>query len=85
VIRRFWLDRSEDPTGVSGTGIVAEGVVFSDGSCAMRWLTEVSSTAIYSSLDAVRRIHGHDGATEILLENGGLPGPLAPHLVEEGS
>lgn len=67
--RRIWLDRKRDLTGVSGTGIVAEGVVFSDGTVVLRWLTEVNSTAIYPSLDAVRRIHGHDGATEILMDD----------------
>lgn len=49
---------------MSGTGVVAEGVEFADGVCAMRWLTPVRSTAIYASLEELRAIHGHDGATE---------------------
>jgi len=35
-VRRFFLDRMEDETGVSGSGLVAEGVVFWDGTVAMR-------------------------------------------------
>lgn len=60
------LVRHDDLTGVSGCGYVAQGVVFDDGTCAMRWLTETRSTAIYADLDDVRTIHGHGGATEIV-------------------
>jgi len=34
-MRTFFLERIEDETGISGTGIVAEGVEFSDGQIAM--------------------------------------------------
>ena len=34
--RRFLLLREEDISGVSGTGIVAEGIEFYDGVCALR-------------------------------------------------
>lgn len=66
-MRAFYLDRQEDASGVSGTGRVAEGVVFSDGSCALRWLTKVKSTCFYPNLKAVKTIHGHDGKTNITL------------------
>ena len=36
-MRTFRLIRDEDPTGISGTGSVAEGVEFDDGTVAMRW------------------------------------------------
>lgn len=62
-MRLFELHRLEDETGISGTGRVAEGVQFSDGSCAMRWLTSVASTAIYNSIEDVEAIHGHGGKT----------------------
>lgn len=62
-LRRFLLIRDDDKTGMSGTGVVAEGVEFSDGSCAMRWLTPVGSTGFYPSIKAVEYIHGHGGAT----------------------
>ena len=35
-MKLFQLHRHEDESGVSGTGIVAEGVQFSDGKCALK-------------------------------------------------
>lgn len=64
-MRRFYLYRKEDETGVSGTGTIAEGVEFSDGSCAMRWRTATSSTAIYKDIVDLIYIHGHGGKTEV--------------------
>lgn len=61
--RTFYLYRSTDDTGVSGTGMVAEGAEFSDGTCVLRWLTETSSTAVYASMADLVAIHGHSGAT----------------------
>jgi hypothetical protein len=64
-MRRFQLVRHEDETGISGTGIVAEGVVFTDGTTVLRWTCELTSTCIYESLSDVILIHGHDGKTVI--------------------
>ena len=61
--RRFVLDRREDISGVSGTGIVAEGVEFSDGAAVLRWCVGLRSTAVYDSIDDLVAIHGHEGAT----------------------
>ncbi len=66
-MQTFWLDRIDDATGISGLGLVAEGVIFNDGTVAMRWLSDHTSTAIYSSIDEVEAIHGHNGGTKILL------------------
>lgn len=66
VPRLFHLNRKKDVNGISGTGIVAEGVVFSDGKVAMRWLSETASTIIYDSIEHVKNIHGHEGASEIV-------------------
>jgi hypothetical protein len=63
---RFQLHRDEDETGVSGVGVVAEGVLFTDGVAAIRWLTEPTSTAIYRSIADVEHIHGHQGKTRIV-------------------
>lgn len=62
----FNLQRDEDESGVSGTGIVAEGVVFSDGTTIMRWLTETPSTGTYASVADLERIHGHGGRTRVV-------------------
>lgn len=59
------MERIEDETGVSGTGIVAEGVQFTDGTCVIRWLTARSSTAVYDSADDLIAIHGHNGRTQL--------------------
>jgi hypothetical protein len=66
--RRFELHRDEDETGISGTGLVAEGCVFRDGVASMRWLTEwPSSVCFYErGAEAVEAIHGHNGKTRIV-------------------
>lgn len=64
-MRRFYLMRVVDATGVSGTGIVAEGVQFSDGQTVMRWLREPVSTGVYQDVQSLLAIHGHQGSTHI--------------------
>lgn len=63
--RRFVLRRIEDVSGVSGVGIVAEGCVFSDGIAVLRWAVALRSTAVYSSIEELEAIHGHNGATRV--------------------
>lgn len=65
-MRRFELHRVEDKTGVSGTGVIAEGVVFSDGTATLRWKTQYRSTGFYASVDDLEAIHGHGGTTKIV-------------------
>jgi hypothetical protein len=66
-IKPFYLLRTIDVSGVSGTGIVAVGAVFPDGSAIIEWLTFTSSIAIYRSLDQLLEIHSHGGATEVIM------------------
>src|ERR1700720_3724621 len=68
VIRTFHLQRLEDETGISGTGKVAEGVIFSNGWCAMTWLTANTSVAFYPDLKTVESIHGHNGKTLVVVD-----------------
>lgn len=63
--RRFKLVRTEDVTGMSGTGVVAYGVEFGDGRTEMRWCTEVRSNGSYDSIADLIHIHGHGGATVV--------------------
>lgn len=63
--RLFYLLRRTDVSGVSGTGKVADGVEFPDGSVALRWRSKFASTAVYDSIELVEAIHGHDGSTSI--------------------
>jgi len=69
-MNRFCLHRIKDISGVSGCGIIAEGVQFTDGTCVLRWLTSVPSTAFYANIRDLLKIHGHDGATCIVFEDG---------------
>lgn len=62
-MKRFVLNRKEDITGVSGTGVVAEGVVFTTGTVILQWLTTINSIVIYPALENVLHIHGHGGST----------------------
>lgn len=64
-MRRFVLDRSEDKSGLSGTGIVAEGCCFSDGTTVLRWTAAYHSTVVYDSIYDLEAIHGHQGATVV--------------------
>ncbi len=66
-MRTFDLYREEDVNGISGTGYVAEGAQFFDGSIAMRWCVpgKPHTTTIYHSVLDVIDIHGHDGRTVV--------------------
>lgn len=65
-MRLFQLVRNEDSSGVSGTGVVAEGVEFANRECVLHWLSKKSSLGIYSTMDDIIAIHGHDGKTVIV-------------------
>lgn len=64
-IRRFLLIREQDVTGVSGTGIVAEGALFSSGLSVLSWLREPHAVGMYQSISALLAVHGHEGATQV--------------------
>jgi hypothetical protein len=74
MIRTFYLDRPTDVTGVSGTGVVAHGVVFEDGTTVVRWLGEHRSTVVWPSLEDAVSIHGHHGTTFVWLQHSAPPG-----------
>jgi hypothetical protein len=62
-MRTFSMVRSEDVTGFSGTGIVADGVEFDDGTTVIRWRGDHKSTVVWDSMESAIRVHGHDGRT----------------------
>ena len=68
--RRFELHRDQDISGVSGVGIVAEGVEFSDGSCALRWPGYGGATAVWPDITGIEAVHGHQGATRVVFLDG---------------
>lgn len=69
--RRFRMVRKDDVSGISGTGIVAEGVQFSDGTTVVRWLKAGTArpdhvkptTVVHDDVESVIGLHGHGGAT----------------------
>lgn len=69
VSRAFDLVRRSDVSGVSGTGRVAEGFEFEDGTVAMRWLGRIGSTTLYDRVEDVSTIHGHGGSTEVVFRD----------------
>jgi hypothetical protein len=65
-LRRFVFQRTTDVSGTSGTGIVAEGVQFTDGTVAVRWRSFIASHVIYPNAQAAEAIHSHGGATKMV-------------------
>ncbi len=63
--RRFRLVRHEDVSGISGTGIVAEGVEFVNGMVALSWLSPHACVNVYHSVRTVEELHGHEHRTVI--------------------
>jgi hypothetical protein len=67
MLRRFFLNRKTDASGVSGVGKVAEGCIFLDtGEVVVHWLGAHSCTNLYHSMDDVVYIHSHQGMTDII-------------------
>ncbi|MCG8670005.1 MAG: hypothetical protein MI867_11370 [Pseudomonadales bacterium] len=60
VYRKGDLSQSHDENQANpATEPQFEGVVFSDGRVAVRWLTKKASVSIWDSLEDLEAIHGH--------------------------
>jgi len=64
IMRTFKLVRDEDVSGISGTGVVARGVEFGNGTTVMQW-DNTGSICIYASVDVLESVHGHEGRTRV--------------------
>ena len=64
----FYLNRTEDESGISGTGRIAQGCIFDNGKVALTWLSEHPSVTIYDNIGEVHAIHGHGGKTVVEFE-----------------
>lgn len=76
--RRFHLQRDLDVTGASGTGRVADGIQWPDGTVSIRWRGERPSVVFWASIQDAEQVHGHGGASRIVwddLEDGYTPPP----------
>lgn len=76
-MRRFVMERQYDVSGVSGTGLVLEGVLFSTGVVVVHWLTPPprGSISVFDSLEQFLSIHVRphpDNHTTLLFEDGEL-------------
>lgn len=60
-MRRFYLQRKEDPTGMSGIGRIADGIEFDNGQVAMTWKKEFPSVTVFQSISTVEKLHTHRG------------------------
>ncbi len=58
-IETFTICRQADESGVSGTGVVIEGVEYATGQVVLHWLTPFpkGSIAIFESLEDFKRVH----------------------------
>jgi len=58
-IETFTVCRQSDESGISGTGVVIEGVQYATGQVVLHWLTPVprGSIAIFESLSDFKKVH----------------------------
>jgi hypothetical protein len=63
---RFQLDRKQDVSNVSGTGIVAEGILFTSGRVVLEWTVgDHRSVEVWPSIGDMIAVHGHSGLTVV--------------------
>lgn len=65
-MKRFQLVRDVDVSGVSGIGVVAEGVVWDNNKATVHWFGERQSIVMWDSIEDAIAIHGHGGATRVV-------------------
>jgi hypothetical protein len=69
-IRTFTVCRLNDESGVSGTGIVIEGIVLATGQCVVHWLYPAprGSIAMFDSISDFATVHikPHPGNESII-------------------
>src|SRR5690606_11606679 len=72
----FELRRDRDTTGYSGTGTVADGVVFGDGTTVLHWRGrdgKATGTVVGATLRHIHEPHTHGGDTRLVWTHGGPP------------
>lgn len=56
-LKVFDMQRVNDESGFSGTGLILSGIVFPDGKVVVRWNTETASTTEFDSWEDFEAIH----------------------------
>ncbi len=67
-MKTFYLLRHEDLHGHAGLGVVAEGIIFDNGMCAMYWLSDYPTVTVFPKITVVKKLHSHEGRTEVIIE-----------------
>ena len=67
-MKRFYLERTKDETGISRTGRVLEGVLTQSGKVITEWRPPHSPIGIYNSFEEFKRIHVdcHPSCNEVI-------------------
>lgn len=71
--KRFHLYRKVDISGISGCGIVADGVWFPNNICVLVWRSIYFSVETFVSINDLITVHGHNGNTLLVWDD---PKPL---------
>jgi hypothetical protein len=78
----FGLHRTSDPSGVSGTGVVATGVIWPDRRAAMLWTGAapppgadrcVRQVNLFDDAAEIEMVHGHSGVTRLRRRDPAVP------------
>lgn len=82
--RTFKLVRTEDVSGVSGTGVICEGALFSDGHAVIHWTgsPHPTTTPHPEGLDSVMYVHGHGGKTRLVWDDDQPPPGFSEEDIE---
>src|SRR5688572_3581819 len=85
-MKTFIVYRIEDVSGVSGTGVIAEGVEFHDKQVAVSWFGKHQIVEVCRDIETWLAVHGHAGKTRLdwyeLLEVPETPQAGAPVVSE---
>lgn len=64
-MRRFYLNRAEDISGISGLGRVCEGVEWDNGKVSLCWFGTYHVLESADNIHTIEHIHGHSGKTVV--------------------
>lgn len=62
----FKLSREEDTTGISGIGIVADGVLFENGKVVVCWRGKQQSIVVWDNLEEMKAVSCTHSKTKII-------------------
>ena len=74
-LRRFFVLRHRDPSGIAGLGRIVEGVIFPCGKTVLKWRLPTSSLVIFENFTEFHEIYlkAHPTANELIFVDGEEP------------